>query len=182
MGRSYYVWHKEVWNVDILKAGELLGIDISSLIWLVKYWVNTTVIARSSALSPRSDDFSVGRLQYHIRAESTGLDNCGLKPNNNSEKCENHHLQKMGPFITPATTAPDLSSTSFDVPVCRWGVLFPWIMVKCCTLWMLITHANEHTRAEEEGDDRKVQGEKWRGRSIHKVSHEVGSYQYKQAM
>lgn len=150
MGRYYCVRHKEIWNVGILKR--FLGIDISLLIWHVKCWFNATVIAKS-------DDFYAGRLEYHIRAESTGLDSCSHKANNNSEKCENHHLQKMGPFITPTTTAPNLSSSSFDVSVCRWGVLFPWIMVKCCTLWMLITHANEYTRAAREGDDRKVESE-----------------------
>lgn len=63
------------------------------------------------------------------------------------------NIQKTGPFITPATTTIHLSTTSFDLSVWLWGVLFPWIMVMCCSPWRLIMHANECVRAGEEGDE-----------------------------
>jgi len=71
----------------------------------------------------------------------------------NFQQCS--HLKKTRPFINSTTNTPNLSSSSFDLSVWLWGVLYPWIMVMCCSQWMLIMHANEHTGAEEEGDEGK---------------------------
>lgn len=77
---------------------------------------------------------------------------------------QHSHPQTTRPFITATAGTPHLSSSSFDLSVWLWGVLYPWIMVMCCSQWMLITHANEHARAEEEEGDEGGQGWKWRGR------------------